>query len=107
MSSRLCNVCSRRDTQAMYKYPTNIAATNRWKLALKIPEKQAVNNAFICYQHFPTENIEAVLKINYTLRDKDGKFSLLDIFKCSFSTTRRSLRHGGLRRVRGKLEPRL
>ena len=73
MSSRLCNVCTRRDTQAMFKYPTNLAAANRWKLALKIPEKQAVNNAFICYQHFETEKIEAVLKINYNLRDKDGK----------------------------------
>ena len=73
MASMLCKVCRRRDTQAMYRFPTKVAAATSWKLALEIPEAQNVSNNFVCYQHFPSEKIEAVLKISYSLKDKDGK----------------------------------
>ena len=68
--------CDRRDTSGMYTFPTKSQpdALRNWKLALKIPESQAISpNWRVCYKHFPTEKIEAKVKLEYSLLDKDGK----------------------------------
>ena len=65
--------CKRRDTKAMFTLPTKPLALNNWRLALKIPESQAVSGVRICFQHFPMASIQATLKVNYDLKDKDGK----------------------------------
>ena len=71
--------CNRRDSKGMFSFPgkNSGAALTNWKLACKIPESQAVPaSSKVCYQHFPSEKIEAKLKIEYTLKEKEGKSML-------------------------------
>ena len=73
MASTLCKACPRRDSRGMFRFPSKLTAANKWKLALKIPEEQSVSSWYVCYQHFPKENIEATLKVSYSLVGKDGE----------------------------------
>ena len=69
-------MCNRRDSKAMFTFPgkTSPALVN-WKLACKIPEGQAIPTSYrVCYKHFASHKIEAKLKLEYSLKDKDGKF---------------------------------
>ena len=45
-----------------------------WKLALKIPESQAITaNWKVCFKHFPSSSIEAKVKVEYSLKNREGK----------------------------------
>ena len=71
-----CKICHQKVGAGMlYTYPKNQPALNNWKLALKIPEKDAVTHMRVCAKHFASDNITATLKIDYDLKDKDGKLS--------------------------------
>ena len=68
--------CHRRDSKGMFSFPgkNSPAALTNWKLACKIPETQAIPASFkVCYQHFPKEKVDAKLKVEYTLKDKEGE----------------------------------
>ena len=70
-----CKACHHKvGPGLLYTFPRTQPALNNWKLALKIPEKDAVTNMRVCSKHFSTDNMSAVLKIDYDLKDKDGKF---------------------------------
>ena len=66
-----CKLCKRVDNEAMFTPPTKPFALNNWRLAMKIPENQAMSNFRVCYQHFPMGSVKAT--ITYSLKDKDGK----------------------------------
>ena len=69
--------CRRKDSKAMFSFPgKNSPALTNWKLACRIPEDQPIPASHkVCFQHFPSGNVEARLKVEYTLKEKDGKFN--------------------------------
>ena len=68
--------CGQRGSSGMFTCPTKAPALTNWKLALKVPETQVISPSWrICFKHFPSESIDAKLKVEYSLKNKTGKDS--------------------------------
>ena len=66
--------CGQRGSSGMFTCPSKAPA--KWKLAMKVPDSQVISPSWrICYKHFPSENIDAKLKVEYSLKNKAGRFA--------------------------------
>ena len=69
-----CKICKVRSAIGMFGFPSKPSSLNNWRIAAKIPDDSKIASHFrLCYRHFDIDNIEAVIKVEYTLKDK-GKF---------------------------------
>ena len=73
----ICKVpkCDQKRSSGMFSFPSaKTQALVNWKLALKIPESQAITaNWKVCFKHFPSSSIEAKVKVEYSLKNREGK----------------------------------
>ena len=68
-----CKICKNRSSLGMFGFPTKPSALNNWRIAAKIPDDAKTSNFRLCYRHFDSDNIEAVIKIEYSLKNKGEK----------------------------------
>ena len=72
----------------MFKFPSKQPALRNWRLASKIPEQikdSTASSYTACFKHFSSDMIDATLKINYELKNKEGKFKCVN--KCRLDFT--------------------
>ena len=65
-----CKICKNRSNLAMFGFPSKPSALNNWRIAAKIPDDTKTSNFKLCFRHFDSNNIEAVIKIEYSLKNK-------------------------------------
>ena len=68
-----CKICKNRSNLAMFGFPSKPSALNNWRIAAKIPVDTKTSNFKLCFRHFESNNIEAVIKIEYSLKNKGKK----------------------------------
>ena len=71
-----CKICKNRSNLGLFGPPSKPSALNNWRIAAKIPVETKTSNFKLCFRHFDSQNIEAVIKIEYSLKNK-GKKSVI------------------------------
>ena len=79
-----CKICKNRSNLGMFGPPSKPSALNNWRIAAKIPDDTKTSNFKLCFRHFESNNIEAVIKIEYSLKNKGKKCVILKVLQPDF-----------------------
>ena len=55
----------------MFGFPSKPTSLNIWRIAAKIPDETKITASFkLCHRHFDLEDMEAIIKVEYSLKNK-------------------------------------